>query len=35
MFFRVSAAQRLCLYFIGDGGSEVLIFFRPSVVRRL
>jgi hypothetical protein len=31
-FFRLSAAQRLRLFFIGGGGggSEVLIFFRLS-----
>jgi hypothetical protein len=30
IFFRLSAAQRLRLFFIGGDGSEVLIFFRLS-----
>jgi hypothetical protein len=35
IFFRLSAAQRLRLFFIGGDGSEVLIFFRQSAARRL
>jgi hypothetical protein len=35
IFFRLSAAQRLRLFFIGGDGSEVLIFFRLSAARRL
>jgi hypothetical protein len=34
IFFRLSAAQRLRLFFIGGDGSEVLILFRLSAARR-